>query len=270
MGAQHGLSDQPDKIVAFDEIAVLVVEEAAVEVAVPGEAEIGAVFDDGAAGAFAPFRQKRVRDAVGQRRVGRVVDLDEFERQVFLEQVDDRPGAAVAGVADDLERLQVQPFDLFQEPLHIGVLAEQRRQHPALGVVADDREFALRIDKILERFERIVARGGACAVQHHLDAVVVPRIVAGRHHEPGIGTAVVGVEIDLLRPALAERQDIDTAVEQPLRDRKCERRAVLPHVVADNHAAARLLGGDGMPETVGERHVDLSGDFAANVIGFEG
>ena len=82
----------------------MVVEEAAVEVAVPGDAEIGAVVDDGLRRLGALLGQERIGDAVGQRRVGLVVDLDELERQVRFEQVDDRSRAAVPGVADDLHR----------------------------------------------------------------------------------------------------------------------------------------------------------------------
>ncbi len=42
-----------------------------------------------------------------ERAIGLVIDLDELERQVRLELVDDQPGAAVAGIDHDLEALEL-------------------------------------------------------------------------------------------------------------------------------------------------------------------
>ena len=51
----------------------------------------------------------------GKRAVGLVVNLDELERQVRLELVDDQARAAVAGVHDDLQRLELRAIDVPQQ-----------------------------------------------------------------------------------------------------------------------------------------------------------
>src|SRR5690606_24198331 len=98
--------EEPDDVVALDEDAVLVEEEATVEVAVPRKAEIGAGLADLLDRRGAVALDHRVRHAVRERPVRLVVQLHELERKVRLEQIDYRAGAAVARVDDDLQRLQ--------------------------------------------------------------------------------------------------------------------------------------------------------------------
>ena len=50
-----------------------------------------------------------------------MVNLDEFERQMRLELIDDQSRAAVAGVHDDLQGLQLRHVDVGQQVLDIGV-----------------------------------------------------------------------------------------------------------------------------------------------------
>ena len=87
--------------------ALLVEEEAAVVVAVPGEADVGARAADGIRRGRAVLLEHRIRHAVRERAVGVVIDLDELERQMRLELVDDEAGAAVARIHDDLELAQL-------------------------------------------------------------------------------------------------------------------------------------------------------------------
>src|SRR5690606_14067723 len=116
---QHALGDEADQIIAFDEAPLVVIEEATVEIAVPGDRQIGAVLDNGAARLLALFRQERIGDSVGQARVGLVVNLDEGEGQMLFEEVDDRTGATVPCMADDLERLQRQSGHFFQQAVDV-------------------------------------------------------------------------------------------------------------------------------------------------------
>lgn len=53
---EHHLGEQADEVIAFDEAAVGVEEEAAVEVAVPGQGEVAVVLEQGLAGELAVFR----------------------------------------------------------------------------------------------------------------------------------------------------------------------------------------------------------------------
>ena len=63
--------------------------------------------------------QHRVRHAVRERAVGLVLHLDEFERQERRELVDDEPGAAVARMHHDLERLQLRAVDVREQVLDV-------------------------------------------------------------------------------------------------------------------------------------------------------
>ena len=91
LAAQQHRGQQPDDVIALDEAALLIEEEAAVEIPVPGEPEIRAVGADRRDGRRAILLDHGVRDAVGKAAVGLVVDLDELERQVRLEPIDDQP-----------------------------------------------------------------------------------------------------------------------------------------------------------------------------------
>lgn len=104
---QDCLGQQADQVVALDEAAGVVEEEAAVEVAVPGNAEIGTVFAHGVGGGGAVLRQQRVGNAVGETAVRLVADADELERQVWCQQIDDGTGTAAVYVDHQLQRSQL-------------------------------------------------------------------------------------------------------------------------------------------------------------------
>ncbi len=96
--AQELVGEQTNNVIALDKTTVFVEEEAAVVVAVPGNAHGGTFCDNGVSGGGAIFRQNRIGDAVGEMAVGFMVYFYEFEGQVLFELVDDKAGAAVTGV----------------------------------------------------------------------------------------------------------------------------------------------------------------------------
>src|SRR5690606_36982122 len=63
---QHTLRNHAYQIIAFHEAALVVVKEAAVEIAIPCNSKISAVLDNSAARFLALFRQKRIGHAVGE------------------------------------------------------------------------------------------------------------------------------------------------------------------------------------------------------------
>ncbi len=105
--AQQRLGEQRGEEVAVDERAGVVDEEAAVGVAVPGDAEVGAgvahLLDD----QLAVLRQQRVGLVVGEVAVGRPVGLDQLEVQALEQRPDHRAGHPVAAVEDDLQRRSI-------------------------------------------------------------------------------------------------------------------------------------------------------------------
>ncbi len=76
---EENLGQQANDIFAVDEGTGVVEEEAAVEIAVPGDAQIGLGRQYGVSGRRAVFRQQRVGDAVGKAAVGIVMHADELQ-----------------------------------------------------------------------------------------------------------------------------------------------------------------------------------------------
>ena len=75
---------QPDDVIALDEAAVLVEQKTAVEIPVPGDAEIRALATDRRDRRLTILLEHRVRNAVRKEAVRRVVHLDEAKRQMRL------------------------------------------------------------------------------------------------------------------------------------------------------------------------------------------
>ena len=103
--AQQRLGEQRGEEVAVDERAGVVDEEAAVGVAVPGDAEVGLLLDDLAHDELAVLGQQRVGLVVGELAVGRPVGGDEVEAEPLEQRADHRAGHPVAAVDDDAQRL---------------------------------------------------------------------------------------------------------------------------------------------------------------------
>ena len=123
---QEGRREQADDVIAFDELAGLVKQEAAVEVAIPGDAHIGPVGDAPPRPCSAVFRQQRIGDAVRERAIRLMMYLDELDGngefpETRLDGIDDMPGGAVARVDDELERLEVRQVNITQQVFHVGL-----------------------------------------------------------------------------------------------------------------------------------------------------
>ena len=99
--AQELVRQQADDVVAFDEAAGFVEEEAAVVVAVPGNAHGGAILEYGIGSRGAVFRQDRVGHTIREVTIGFVMNLDEVERQMLFQFVDHQASTTVAGITDD-------------------------------------------------------------------------------------------------------------------------------------------------------------------------
>jgi hypothetical protein len=98
VGAQQRLGEQRGEEVAVDERALLVDEEAAVGVAVPGDPEVGAAFAHLGDDELAVLGQQRVGLVVGEVAVRGPVGLDQIEVEALEQRADHRAGHAVAAV----------------------------------------------------------------------------------------------------------------------------------------------------------------------------
>ncbi len=104
---QRRAGEQGADEVAVAELAAAVDEEAAVGVAVPGDAEVGTGGPHPVDDHPPVLLQQRVRLVVGELAVGLEVHLLQLERQLLQDRPDHRPAHAVAAVDHDLHRLHL-------------------------------------------------------------------------------------------------------------------------------------------------------------------
>ena len=123
MPDQQGFRQQPNQIITLDETTRFIEEETAVEITVPGQPQVGPMFAHRLCRGIPAFRQQGIGNTVREGTIRLVVDFDELERQVRLQGIDDRAGAAVAGVDHDLQRLERGAFEITQQVVDISVLA---------------------------------------------------------------------------------------------------------------------------------------------------
>ena len=112
LSRQERGGDKPHQVIALDKRSLFIEEKAAVKVAVPGQAHRRPMVFDRLGRNLTAFRQQGVGHPVRKSRVRGVADLDELKRQVRLQGVQHRPGAAVAGVDHHLERLEDPGVDV--------------------------------------------------------------------------------------------------------------------------------------------------------------
>ena len=111
---------------ALDKLPFFVKQEAAVKIAIKGNAHIRAVFDDLIAGVVAAFRQQRVRNTVGEIAVRRVVHFDQFHRcaegfKAGFNGVHYWTRCAVPGVNHQLERREVFDVDITEQVINVSI-----------------------------------------------------------------------------------------------------------------------------------------------------
>src|SRR5690606_22202025 len=92
--------------VTLDKIAVFIKKEAAVKIAVPGDAHIGAVFYHSAGSGGAILRQQWIGYAVGKSAIRLVVDTDKLKGQMGLQQIHHQASTTIPGIGDKLQGLE--------------------------------------------------------------------------------------------------------------------------------------------------------------------
>lgn len=264
---EHHLGEQADEVIALDEASVGVEEETAVEVAVPGNGEVAAVFEQSLAGELAVFRQQRVGHAVGEVAVRLTVDENPVEGQVLGQCFDDRAGGAVAGVGEDLERFERCDIHIAEQVLDVGGLGclvldgAGLRRHRA--EVAGD-------DAVADSVQARVAADGLRRLAHQLHAVVALGVVAGGDHDAAAGLLVAGGEVDFLGAAQADVDDVGAAFGDAADERLSEHRAFEAHVATDDDGLGAQFGDERVADAVGDFFVELIGHAATDVVGLEG
>ena len=251
---QDRLGQQRGQEVAVDELAGVVDEEAAVGVAVPRDAEVGALLAHLVHDELAVLRQQRVGLVVGELAVGLPVGLDEVEAVEALEdRADHRAGHAVAAVEHDLGRLDRGRVD------------ELQRRVPELGGDVDllGGAAAGRLRQALREQRRdvadpAVARQRDRPALDELGARVGLRVVRGGAHQPAVEVARADEVIEHLGADHPGVEHVRALGDQPVAVARGELRGGQPHVApeADPQLARRLAGE--VREHARERAADAS------------
>ena len=207
---QEGLGKQSDDVIAVDESAVLVEEETAVEIAVPGDPCIR-TFPQHGFGRHTPvLLQHGIWNAVGKRTVRSMVNFDEFERQMRLQEVDDGSGAAVAGVDHHPQGTKPVQFHIAEQVVDVVGSYVDPRDFPGRGRIGKTRTLGQQPDLSKPG----VRTDGPRRLPDKLHAIVVGRVVTGCHHDPAVEIAGKGGEVNHLRPANLYVDHIHAGVDQ--------------------------------------------------------
>ena len=263
---QEHFGQQADQVVTLDEATLVVEEEAAVEVAVPGDTHVGAVFQQGLAGQLAVFRQQRVGHAIGEVAVWLAVDDDQLQWQLGLEQFDGRADGAVAWVSQDLERLERLDVDVGQQVFDVGALVKHfANVANGGGLVFEVAGF----NACTNGFQAGVAADRLGMLAHQLHAVVTLGVMAGGDHDAAVGFQVAGGEVDFFGAAQAQVEHIGAGFGQALDQGSGQAWAFQAHVAPDDIGLAVQFGDQRTTDTVGDVVIEIGRDLATNVVGLE-
>ena len=259
---------QAHQIVAFDEVAFVVVEETAVEVAVPGDAQVGLVLAHGAGGGGALFGQQGVGHAVGEAAVGLHLAEDELVGQVRGQLPEQQAGAAVARVGHDPEGLLRGGAGVVQDAADI-LLPEADRRHRGFVRRQVHARGQLGRHAVAQVVQAGIAAHGPGAAQHQLEAVLVGRVVAAGDHDAGVEVLPGGGIVDLFGAAHAQAEDPGPGLMQARGQRGVQHRAAQTGIVAEDDAPGGKMFGYGAAQGKGQLWGQGIGHLAADVIGLE-
>ena len=268
------LGQERGEEVAVHEATCVVYEEAAVGVAVPGDAQLGTLRQDLLHHEAAVLGQERVGLVIGELAVGLPVGLHLVQRQRVEDGPHHRPRHPVPAVQHDLHRPDAggvhEARDGRAELVVDGLLVEpaaglRRRSELAFGNgashVADPG----------------VSRERDRPALDQLGPGVVPGVVRGGAHQPAVELARSDREIEDLGAHPADVQDIGALVPQPIRIAGRHGRRREAHVPAKGHPqlggrAALARGqhaGERPPDPVRRVLVQLVGVDASDVVRLE-
>ena len=194
-----------------------------------------------------------------------MLDLGEAVRQPVLEQVERDARAAIAGVADDRQRLQLVEIHVTQHVIaprrhdvewNDGASHGRVAELPRLGQPADIQQPGVGAHR-----PRLFA--------HELEAVVVRRIVARGDHDAAVEPERERREVDALGAAQADVHDIHARVVEAADQRAGQLVAGETDVAANGHATRPQPVGISAADPVDGLRIQLLGHPPADVIGLE-
>ena len=262
-GAGVGLQDvagqQQHQLIAPENAAFAVDRSDPIAVAVEGDAQIASLAAYGVDQLLQVLGDRRVRMVRREGAVDLRVQQDVFARQACRQRHHGVAGGAVAGIPGDLEI--ARPLEVAQQPVDIGLL-----QIDGLFAALTGREAAFGG----ARAERLdLAAEDAARGEHHLEAVVVRRIVRAGHHDAAVGWELADGVVEQGRRPPADARDPHAGGNQSVHQGGLQFRRGQPAIVADGDVAAARLGDLGA-EGAAQRHGVFGGEGlsedAANVV----
>ncbi len=199
----QGEGEDGEDLVAVDDVALVVDRQAAVGVAVEGEAGVGTVLDDGTLEGPQVRRSAAVVDVEA---VGGRVDRDHLGAGVAQRERAGLVRRALRAVEDDLE--PVEGLGRGRDEVG-GVVGDRGVVRRDATDVTTGRALPLlahpTLDGDLDRVVELVAAAG-----QELDAVVGHRVVRGREHDAEVDAELVGQVRDTRGRQDAEQEHVDT------------------------------------------------------------
>ena len=236
--------DHGEKLVAVDQMAVLVRDQDAVGIAVERDADIGAHLAHLAA---ERFRRGRAAIVVDVEAVRLDPDRDHVGAKLPQRVGRDPVGGAIGAVDDDAQAFERQvarqrAFGEFDVAVVHAVdalgAAEIAAAGEALGQIAVHQPFDLALGLV----------GQLVAVRpEQLDAVVVERIVRCRNHDAEVGAHRAGEHGDRRGRHRAEQQHVHADRREAGHERGFDHIAGKPRIFADHHAMAVLAAAEHQP-----------------------
>ncbi len=264
MAGQHVGREQHHLAVRVDDLAILGNHAQAVAVAIEGDADFSVALLQAADQVLQVFRMGRIRMVIRESAVHFTEQLDHFAAHAAIQVARECTGHTVAAIDRDLDR--ACQLDVVYDALQVGgadVVGRIRTRRRSRGAVMLDDALVQRGDRLaVDRF----------AGQHHLEAVIVRRIVAAGDHDAGRCVQHVGAEVDHRRGHYAQVDHVHAGCLQALRQRCGQFRAGQTAVTSYHHllfALSQCGLAEGLADLPGHARVQGLADNAADVVGFE-
>jgi len=251
--------EQDEQLVRPEHLALAVHRAQPVAVAVERDAEVQALAAHQFRQLGEVFRHGRIGMVGREGPVDGLVQQHVPARQPRREPRHDAPGRAVARVPADAESRSFA--GLLGEARDIGILDSGLGDRaPALDKVTRSGERAERADALAEK---------GFARHHHLEAVIVRRVVRAGNHDARVEAQMVHGEIEHRRRPEADARHVDAGGGKPFHQRRLEAGRAQPAVTAHRRAppaAPRQHGAEGAAEGGRIRLRQRLADDAARVV----
>ncbi len=252
-------SEDDEKLVAPDHPSLAIDYADAVAVAVKGYAEIAPVLGDGSLQVAQVLLDGRIRMVRREGAVDSLVDNDMTARQAVAELAQHGAGSTITRIPGD-SQLLAGPH-ITSEPVDIGF-----RDMFILDAATTDGE-VIGADHAPERLD-ILAEESAMRL-HHLDAVVLWRVMRAGDHHPATGVEVMRREVEHRRRAEADAIDVRPGRGKTLDEGRLERGRAEASVITDGNRTSAVANDqctEGPPDRAHVLQLQCFANDAADVV----